>query len=66
MALFQRHVVQRYFKKRKSVFEFQDNLKDMVSWLTMVERYREDAMPKTKTITIRFENLSLVLKKVKN
>lgn len=31
----------------------------------MVEKYREEAMPKKQTITIRFENLSLVLKKVK-
>ena len=65
MKLFQRHVVQRCFKGRKSVFKFQDTLKHMASWLTMVDRYREDEMPKTKTITIRFENLSLALKKVK-
>ena len=65
MKLFQRHVVQRCFKRGKSVFKFQDTLKHMVPSLTVVERYREDAMPKTKTITIRFENLSLALKKVK-
>ena len=31
----------------------------------MVKKYREEALPKEQTITIRFENLSLVLKKVK-
>ena len=31
----------------------------------MVKKYREEALPKKQTITIRFENLSLVLKKVK-
>ncbi|KAJ7380837.1 hypothetical protein OS493_007227 [Desmophyllum pertusum] len=35
----------------------------MAMWLSMVERYREEAKPKTQTITIQFENLSLVLKK---
>ncbi len=65
MALFQRHVVDRFFERRKAKFRFQHSLKRMVAWLTMVERYREGAEPKQKTITIRFENLSLVLKKVK-
>ena len=37
----------------------------MAAWLTKVERYREQAKPKMQTITIRFENLSLVLKKEK-
>jgi hypothetical protein len=62
---FQRHVVQRCLERRKSKFKVQDKLKRLVSWLTMVEKYREEAMPKKQTITIRFENLSLVLKKVK-
>ncbi|KAL9979697.1 hypothetical protein ACROYT_G017399 [Oculina patagonica] len=65
MALFQRHVVDRFFERRKAKFRFQHSLKHMVAWLTMVERYREGAEPKKKTITIRFENLSLVLKKTK-
>ena len=37
----------------------------MAAWLTKVQRYREQAKPKMQTITIRFQNLSLVLKKVK-
>ena len=65
-SLFQRHVVQRCREiQRISKFKVQDPLKRITSWLTMVEKYREGASPKKQTITIRFENLSLVLKKVK-
>ncbi|KAJ7380832.1 hypothetical protein OS493_007222 [Desmophyllum pertusum] len=53
------------FERRKSTFRIREKFKQMVTWLSMVERYREDAKPKTQTITIRFENLSLVLKKTK-
>lgn len=63
--LFQRHVVQRCHEIKKPKFKIQDKLKRMASFLTMVEKYREGASPKKQTITIRFENLSLVLKKVK-
>ena len=64
-SLFQRHVVQRCREiQRKSKFKVQDPIKRMTSWLTLVEKYREEASPKKQTITIRFENLSLVLKKV--
>ena len=65
MLLFQRHVEQRCLERRKSKFKVQDKLKRLVSWLTMVEKYREEALPKKQTITIHFENLSLALKKVK-
>ena len=63
--LCQQHVVERCRDMPHSKFNVQDKLKRMVSWLTMVEKYRKDALPKKQTITIRFENLSLVLKKVK-
>lgn len=63
--LFQRHVVQRCHEIKKPKFKIQDKLKRMASFLTMVEKYREGASPKKQTITIRFENLSLVLKKTK-
>lgn len=63
--LFQRHVVQRCHEIKKPKFKIQDKLKRMASFLTMVEKYREGASPKKQIITIRFENLSLVLKKVK-
>ena len=65
MLLCQRHVVQRCRDIGKSQFKVQDTFKRMASWLTMVKKYREEALPKKQTITIRFENLSLVLKKVK-
>lgn len=63
--LFERHVVKRFRAIKKKRFKFQDTLKRMASWLVMVEKYREGASPKKQTITIRFENLSLVLKKVR-
>ena len=64
-SLFERHVIQRCREIQKPKFTVQDPLKQMASWLTMVEKYREEASPKKQTITLRFENLSLVLKKVK-
>jgi len=65
LLLFQRHVVQRCREMQHPRLNVQDKFKLMANWLTMVEKYREEASPKKQTITIRFENLSLVLKKVK-
>lgn len=65
LLLFQRHVVQRYREMQHPKFKVQDKFKQLVDWLTMVKQFREEASPKKQTITIRFENLSLVLKKVK-
>ena len=64
-SLFQHHVVRRFHEIKKKKLKFQDTLKRMASWLVVVEKYREEASPKKQTITIRFESLSLVLKKVK-
>ena len=63
--LFERHVVQRFREIQKANFKVENPLKRLASWKTMVEKYREGESPKKQTITIRFENLSLVLKKVK-
>ena len=63
--LFERHVVQRCREIQLPKFKAEHPLKRMASWISMVEKYREGASPKKQTITIRFENLSLVLKKVK-
>ena len=65
-SLFERHVIQRCREIQiSSNFKVQDPLKQLTSWFTAVKKYREEASPKNQTITIRFENLSLVLKKVK-
>ena len=65
ISLFQRYVIQGCFERQKTTFRMKGNFKEMAAWLTKLKRYRDEAEPKGKTITIRFENLSLVLKKVK-
>ena len=64
IALFDRYVVKQCFKRPQGNFRMKESFRNIVSWLTMVDKYREEAKPKTQTISIRFENLSLVLKKV--
>ena len=64
--LFERHVIQRCREiQMSSKLKVQDPLMQLTSWFTVVKEYRQGASPKNQTITIRFENLSLVLKKVK-
>ena len=53
----ERYVTKRLFAKRRSRME-EDIRRNTL------DKYREEAEPKTQTITIRFQNLSLSLKKV--
>ena len=64
IALFDRCVINQCFKRRKGNYILKDSVTNEVSYSTMVDKYQEEATPKTQTITIRFENLSLKLKKV--
>ena len=65
ISLFQRYVIQGCFERHKATFRMKESFKQMAAWLPKLKRYRDEAEPKAQTITIRFENLSLVLKKVK-
>ena len=65
ISLFQQYVVQGCLERQKTTSRIKENFKQIGAWLTKVQRYREQAKPKMQTITIRFENLSLLLKKVK-
>lgn len=65
IALFDHYVVKQFSTRRKEYFRRQESSNSMDSWLNTVDKYREESTPKTQTITMRFENLSLVLKKTK-